>query len=91
MQCWAPPFKDVKVLECARRRAAKLVTGLEGMCSKEQLRVWSNLEWRRLRGDLLALCSFLRRSCGEGGAELFSLGSSDRMHGNGSNLCQGRF
>jgi len=77
VQCWAPPFKDVKVLECARRRAAKLVTGLEGMCSKEQLRVWSNLEWRRLRGDLLALCSFQSR------------GSGDRTRGIGSKLHRG--
>ena len=37
------------------------------------------------------LCSFLRRGRGEGGAELFSLGSSDRTHGNGSKLHQGSF
>ena len=49
----------------------------------------SNLEKRRLRGDLLALCSFLGRGSGEGGADLFSLESSDRMCGNGSKLCQG--
>ena len=46
---------------------------------------------RRLRGDRVALCSFLRRGSGEGGAGLFSLGSSDRMRGNGSRLHQGRF
>jgi len=39
----------------------------------------------------IALCSFLRRGCGEGGADLFSLGFSDRTSGNGSKLCQGRF
>jgi len=46
------------------------------------------LEKRRLRGDLTAPYSFMRRGCGEGGAELFALGSCDRMHGNGSNLHQ---
>ena len=33
----------------------------------------------------------LRRGCGEGGADLFSLGSSDTTHGNASELHQGSF
>jgi len=53
--------------------------GLEGMSCEEQLRILglSGLEKRRLRGDLIALSSFLRRGRGEGGAELFSLGPSE--------------
>ena len=35
--------------------------------------------------------SFLRRGSGEGGADLFSLVSSDRTHGNGSKLHQEKF
>ena len=66
-------------------------TGLEGMSSEERLRTLglSSLEERRLRGDLMALYSFLRRGHGEGGAELFSLGSRDRMPGNGAKLHRG--
>ncbi|KAK4816357.1 hypothetical protein QYF61_015671 [Mycteria americana] len=93
VEFWAPQCKrDVQVLECIRRRATKLVEGLEGMSYEERLRTLdlSSLEERRLRGDLIGLDSFLRRGSGERAADLSSLGSSDRTHGNGSELRQGR-
>ena len=52
----------------------------------------SGLVWfgeKGAEGDLIALCSCLRRGRGEGGAELCSLGSSDRTCGNGSKLGPG--
>ena len=44
----------------------------------------SALEKRRLRENLIALSSFRSRKRGEGGAEFFSVGSSDRICGNAS-------
>jgi len=56
----------------------------------EQCQTLSSSENRRLRGDFIALCSFLMRGRAEGGAEVFSLGSSYRMRRNDSQLYQGR-
>ena len=67
--------------------------GPEGMSCEELLRTLglSSLEKRKLRGNLIVLCSVLRRGHGEGGADLFHSVSRDRTCGNGSKLCQGRF
>jgi len=94
LQVRAPRFqKAVKVRECLQSRATELVEGLEGMGCEGWPRALglSGLEKRRPRRGRVALCSFPRRGRGEGGAELFSLGSSARMRGNGSELPQGRF
>lgn len=58
----------------------------DGRSWERQLRALglSSLERRRLR-------SSLRRECAKRGSELFSLGSRNKMGGNGSKLCQGHF
>ncbi|KAK4816385.1 LOW QUALITY PROTEIN: hypothetical protein QYF61_016702 [Mycteria americana] len=85
LQFWAPQFKtDIRVLECLRRRSTKLVEGLEGMSSGERLRTLGLSSLERLRGNLIALYSFLRRGSGEGSADLSSLVSCGRVCGNGS-------
>ena len=63
------------------------------MSCEEWLRtvVLCSLETRGLRGDVIALYSFLRRGHGEGGADLFPLTPSEKKCGNGLKLWQQRF
>ena len=69
-----------------------MVKGLEEKLYEEQLKPLClfSLEKRRLREDLIKVCSFLPRG-GEGaGADLLSLLTNDRTRGNGRKMCQGR-
>lgn len=75
VQFWTSQYKkNTKVLESFQRRVTELVKVWQGMSYEERQRTpgISSLEKKRLTGDLIALCSSLRKGNAEEDASFFS-------------------
>lgn len=85
LQFWDPHCKrNIEVLEYVQRKAMKLVNSLEKKSDEEQVRDLGlfSLEKERLRGDVTALCNYLKRSCNKVGASLFANAPSNGIKWN---------
>ncbi|KFQ33482.1 hypothetical protein N331_00696, partial [Merops nubicus] len=86
IQFWSPHYKiDVDLLERVRRRAMRMIRGLEQLSYEDRLRELGlfSLEKRRLRGDLIVAFQYLKEPYRKGGERLFRMSGNHRTRGNG--------
>ncbi|KFQ72463.1 hypothetical protein N335_08149, partial [Phaethon lepturus] len=94
IQLWSPLCRqDMDLLEWFQRRATKMTRRMEHVSYEDRLRELGlfSLEKRRLRGDFIAACQYLKGASKKDGDRLFSRACSDRTRGNGFKLKECRF
>ncbi|KFQ11299.1 hypothetical protein N329_10648, partial [Haliaeetus albicilla] len=85
LQLWGPQHrKDMDLLEQVQRRDTKMIRELEHVYCEDRLRELGlfSLEKRRLQGDLITACQYLKGAYRKDGEGLFIREHSDRMRGN---------
>ncbi|KFQ33596.1 hypothetical protein N332_02428, partial [Mesitornis unicolor] len=94
VQLWSPQHKkDIELLERVKRKAAKMIKGLEHLSYEDRLRelMVFSLEKRRLQEDLVATFQYSKGVCKKCVEELFTRAYSNRMRGIGLKLEKCRF
>jgi len=94
IQLWDPQHKkDMNLLEPVQRRAMKVITGIEHLSSEERLREFGlfSLQNRKLWGDLIATCPYLKGAYEKDGDRLLNMAFSDRIRGNSFKLKEDKF
>jgi len=81
------------LLEWVKRRATKMITGMEHLVYEEGLRELGlfSLEKRSLWGDFIAAFLYLKVTYKKDGDKLFTRACCNRTSGNGFKLKEGRF
>ena len=94
VQVWSLQCRrDMDLLECAQRRATKMIQGMEHLSYMDRLRELGlfSLEKRRLQKNLIAAFTYLKGSNRKKGDRLFSRVCCYRTRGNGFKIKEGRF
>ena len=89
-----PSVQEVMdLLELVQSKATKMIRGLEHLSYEERLRELGlfSLEKRRLQGDLVAACQYLKGTNKKDGIKLLSRAYCDITRSNGFKLREGRF
>lgn len=94
VQFWCPYFKlDMNRIESVQRRMTKMIPGLRELPYNERLGRLNlhSLQRRRLRGDLIEVCKWIKGISKVDFNDIFKVDKSVRIRGNGLNLAKNRY